>query len=169
MKRTVLLIAFCLMFCISASSEEESLTELTQAAHCLVTTGRDNHRIQILHGNPKTLNLGSYTDTTSYPGERVLYIVDYLDPKFTKGMVFVYFIRQRKGQRIFRFENNGTFIHKKKKEIEFPDPPLGGVWTQEHVEAAIDRIEKSPKVELFVRDLRESFPGVVCESYADPQ
>jgi hypothetical protein len=166
MKRTFTLIALSLALCGTASSQDESLTTLTQAAHCMVSAGRDTHKV--LHGNPKTLYVGSHTDTTSYPGEQAIFVVDYQDSKLTKGFVFLYFIHESKGQRVFRFENNATFIHKK-KEIEFTEPPLGGVWTQEHVEAAIDRIEKQPKVELFVKDLRGSFAGVRCESYADPQ
>jgi hypothetical protein len=166
MKRTLALIMLGLALCNTAISQDESLTLLTQAAHCMVTAGRDTHRV--LHGNPKTLNLGSHGDTTSYPGEQALYIVDYQDSKLSKGLVFLYFISESRGQRVFRFENNATFI-RKKKEIEFTEPPLGGVWSQEHIEAAIDRIEKQPKVELYVKDLRGSFPGVRCESYADPQ
>jgi hypothetical protein len=166
MRRNFVLTLIFLGLCGTARSQDESLTMLTQAAHCMVTAGRDTHKV--LHGNPKALNLGSHGDTTSYPGEQALYIVDYQDSKLSKGLVFVYFVSERKGQRIFRFENNATFI-RKKKEIEFTEPPLGGVWTQEHMEAAIDRIEKQPRVELTVKDLRGSFPGVRCESYADPQ
>ena len=166
MKRILMLTALGLILCRTAAPEDESLTLLTEAAHCLISSGRQAHKV--LHGNPKLLNIGSFTDPKSYPGERALYIVDYQAANLSKGMVFIYFIRQNKDMRVFRFENNATFVHKK-KEIEFTESPIGGVWTTEQILAAIARIETQPKVELYVKDLRGSFPGVRCESYADPQ
>jgi hypothetical protein len=166
MKRILMLTALGLILCRTAAPEDESLTLLTEAAHCMISNGRQAHKV--LHGNPKLLNIGYFTDPKSYPGERALYIVNYQASNFSKGMVFVYFIRESKGMRTYRFENNATFVHKK-KEIEFTEPPIGGAWTTEQIDAAIDRAERQAKVELYVKDLRGPFPGVRCESYADPQ
>ena len=166
MRRTFALIVLGLAVCASANPQDDSLTTLTQAAHCMVSSGREAHKV--LHGNPKQLSLGFFTDPTSYPGEHALYIVNYQASNSSKGLVFVYFIRQNKGVHTFRFENNAAFVHKK-KEIEFTESPIGGVWTTEQILAAIARIERQPKVEIAVKDLRAPFPDVRCESYADPQ
>jgi len=164
MRRNLALIVACLCLSATARPQEQSFTLLRQAAHCLVSSKSDGKRL--LKGNPKTLSLGYFLDTSSYPGEEALYLVNYEGSNMSKGLAFVFFVGDRDRRRVFRLENNASFM-RKKKGIEFVDPPLGGVWTQEHFEAAIERIEQDPKMEVLVKDLRGSFPDVRCESYSD--
>jgi hypothetical protein len=148
----------------TARPQEQSFTLLRQAAHCLVASKSEEKKL--LKGNPKTLSLGYFLDTSSYPGEEALYLVNYEGSNMSKGQAFVFFVADRDRRRVFRLENNASFM-RKKKGIEFVDPPLGGVWTQEHFESAIERIEQDPKMEVVVKDLRGNFPDVRCESYSD--
>lgn len=164
MKRNLALILVLLGICANARPQEESFTLLRQAAHCLVASKGDAKRL--LKGNPKTLSLGYFLDTTSYPGEEALYLVNYEGSNRSKGLAFVFFVAERDRRRVFRLENNASFMLKK-KGVEFVDPPLGGIWTQEHFEAAIEHIEQDPKMEVVVKDLRGNFPDVRCESYSD--
>jgi hypothetical protein len=157
MRRTFALILAFLGLCSSARPQEQSFTLLRQAAHCLVSSKSDGKRL--LKGNPKTLSLGYLLDTSSYPGEEALYLINYEGSNTSKGLAFVFFVGDRDHRRVFRLENNASFM-RKKKGVEFVDPPLGGVWTQEH-------FDQDPKMEVLVKDLRGNFPDVRCESYSD--
>ena len=121
---------------------------------------------KLMRHKPKVLSLGSYLDTTAYPGEEALYVVAFEDGNPPKGMVFVFFVLQRDRRHTFRAENNATFVLRK-KGIEFLDPPLGGAWTQEHMEDAIDRIGQDAMYLFSIKDARGPSADVTCESYAD--
>ena len=170
MKRTLTLILLFLAFSGGARSQESTAPPgqppalLRQAAHCLVTDSPDARKL--LRENRKELNLGYFLDTKSYPGEQALYVVDYFGPKLSKGLAYVFFVRQKDRLRVLRVENNASF-ERKKKGIEFLEKPIGGVWTQEHLEEAIDRIGQDAMYLFPVKDLREPSSDVSCESYAD--
>jgi len=170
MKRNLALILACFAFGGIArpqdQSENQSPPLLRQAAHCLVTVGPEVHKL--LHGNPKELSLGYFLDTKSYPGEQALYVVNYMGSKLSKGLAYVFFVRQKDHSRVLRVENNAAF-ERRKKGIEFLEKPVGGVWTEEHLEDAIDRISQEPMYLFSVKDLREPAPGLRCESYGDTQ
>jgi|HubBroStandDraft_5_1064220.scaffolds.fasta_scaffold77081_1 hypothetical protein len=173
MKRNFALISLCLFLSSTthsqsppdASSQSSQVPPLLrQAAHCLVTDSPDLHKL--LRENRKELNLGYYLDTKSYPGEQALYVVDYSGSKLEKGLAYVFFVRQKDKRRILRVENNASF-ERKKKGIEFLEKPVGGVWTQEHLEDAIDRIGQDSMYLFSVKEMRAPSTDVSCESYAD--
>jgi hypothetical protein len=167
-KRNLALILACLAGFGAAARPQEGAGQppelLRQAAHCMVTDSPDMHKL--LRENRKELNLGYYVDNKSYPGEQALYVVDYSGPKLAKGLAYVFFVRHRESRLILRVENNASFVHKK-KGIEFLETPVGGVWTQEHLEEAIDRIGQDAMFLFSVKELRAPDAGVTCESYAD--
>jgi hypothetical protein len=173
MKRNFALISLCLFLSSTthsqsppdASSQSSQVPPLLrQAAHCLVTDSPDLHKL--LRENRKELNLGYYLDTKSYHGEQALYVVDYSGSKLEKGLAYVFFVRQKDKRRILRVENNASF-ERKKKGIEFLEKPVGGVWTQEHLEDAIDRIGQDSMYLFSVKEMRAPSADVSCESYAD--
>jgi len=175
MKRNLALIVVCLSLgnaaCpqdqstaqSAAQSATQSTTLVRQAAHCLV---EGSEAKKLMRHKPKVLSLGSYLDTTAYPGEEALYVVGYEDSNPVRGLAFVFFVRGQDRRRIFRAENSASFV-RKKKGIEFLEPPVGGVWTEEHMEAAIEHIEAAPKLDFEVKDLREKSSEVRCESFSD--
>jgi hypothetical protein len=167
MNRNLALILVCLAFSAPARPQEnlgQPPELLRQAAHCLVTDSPDMRKL--FHENRKELDLGYYLDTKSYPGEQALYVVDYSGPKLEKGLAYVFFVRLRDNRRILRVENNASFV-RKKKGIEFLEKPAGGVWTQEHLEDAIDRIGQDTMYLFSVKEMRAASPDVSCESYAN--
>jgi hypothetical protein len=173
MKRNLALISLCFSLASAAypqnppdaigqSSQAPPL--LRQAAHCLVTDSPDMRKL--FHESRKELDLGYYLDTKSYPGEQALYVVDYSGPKLEKGLAYVFFVRQKDKRRILRVENNASFV-RKKKGIDLLEKPVGGVWTQEHLEEAIDRIGQDAMYLFSVKEMRAPSSDVSCESYAD--
>jgi hypothetical protein len=168
MRNAAVLILAALAFTTAAAPQEDS-SILRQAGHCLVE-GRDAKKL--LRHDRKELNLGYYIDTTAYPGERTLYVIDYEDTNPSKaqmkGMAFVFFLGDRDNRTVFRLENNATFVRRRRGNgIDFIEPPLGGVWTEEHLEAAIEHINEQGVTAFRVKDLKEKFPDVRCESYSD--
>jgi hypothetical protein len=163
MKKKLALVLFCLSLGCAARSQDQSSTVLRQAGHCLVE-GPDAKKL--LRHDRKVLNLGYYVDNQAYPGEETLYVVDYEENNLAKGMAFVFFVGDKNARRVYRLENNASFV-RKKRGIEFLEPPLGGVWTEEHLQSAIEHINQQPTIEFKVKELREKFPDVRCESYSD--
>jgi hypothetical protein len=115
------------------------------------------------------LSLGYLDDTKSYPGEEVLYVVDYTGHGRTEGLVFTIFLTRQDRRRIFDIQNNAKVVRSKEgiEGVDFVEPPLGGTGTQEDLVAAIKRIERQPRFELRVKDLLRPSDLTQCESYAD--
>jgi hypothetical protein len=141
-----------------------------EAAQCLSAKG--------FLPRPKAtaLTLGYVDDTKSYPGDEVLYVAVYGDSGHSHGWVFSVFLSQNKGRRVFSIQNNAEFVRSYKKGVAFRKQgvdfvrggdPLGGVWTQEHIARAIQRIGQQPKFEVQAGDLMKPPSLAQCESYAD--
>jgi len=113
-----------------------------------------------------TLTFGYLLDAKSYPGEQVLYVVDYTEANHSGGVVFAVFFTLKDGNQVFNIQNNAKFT-KKGDDVEFVDPPLGGTWTQQHLISAIKQIELSQTVTTSTTDLITPAPTVHYESYAD--
>ena len=116
--------------------------------------------------------MGYFLDTKSYPGEKVVYVVSYTRPNRSEGYVFTVFLGQKHGRGTFNIQNNAKFVRSNKKGTEFPkqgvsfsEPPLWGLWTQEHIAMAIQRIGYQPVVEVSIKDLQKPSPPTQCESY----
>jgi hypothetical protein len=99
--------------------------------------------------------LGYFLDTKSYPGDKALYVVDYTTKDGSEGHVFTVFVTLNGGRRTFDIQNNAKFVRSAKDpwSVNFVEPPLGGVWTQEHIALAIKRIEHQRTFKIAVRDL----------------
>jgi len=67
--------------------------------------------------------------------------------------------------------NLGYFLDTKsypgEQALYVVDKPVGGVWTQEHMEDAIDRIGQDAMYLFSVKDARGPSADVTCESYSD--
>lgn len=116
-----------------------------------------------------TQSFGYLVDDKSYPGEKVLYIVNYMASDEPNGFVFVIFLTQRDGRQVFNIQNNATFSLSEDDVdgITFLNPPLGGVWTQEHLALAIKKIEKRPRFSIPVKAILSASILSICESYTD--
>ena len=143
-------------------AQTEFPTTLLHATQCLVAK-----RILI---PPKrgSLDLGYTIDTKSYPGEKVLYLVEYTK-EHSEGFVFTVFLSSKHGQEGFNIQNNAKFRTSRDgfEGVDFVQDPLGGIWTQEHIVSAIKQIAKQPTVTVATKDLSVPHAGVNCEAYTD--
>jgi hypothetical protein len=163
MKKTGLAISLLVFLTATVGAQERAPAILIRAAHCLPVKN-------FLPSTKKTaLTFGYLLDEKSYPGEKVLYIVNYSAPARLNGLVFAIFATEHEGHQIFNIQNNASFVLSKDEPIgvSFVSPPLGGTWTQEHLTAAIKQIEKQPSFSISVKDLLVVDPLADCESYAD--
>ncbi len=160
MKNTCL--ALLLLSCLTATvhAGEQTPELLIHAAQCLTA------KQHLPPTKATSLNLGYLVDEKSYPGEKVLYLVDYSDPGRSRGYVFAIFLTQQGSSEIFNIQNNARFVAKK-DGIDFVEPPLGGTWTQEHLTSAIKQIERQPSFTVPVKDLLPPSSLIRCGSYTD--
>jgi len=150
---------------VAAYSQEQAPKLLTRAAHCLAV------RNMVPSSRATARSFGYFIDADSYPGEKVLYVVNYAAPERSNGFVFTIFLAEQNGHTVFNIQNNATFVLSKNgvHGVTFVDPPLGGGWTQEHLASAIERIEKQPRFRIPTKDFLAADPSIHCESYTDPQ
>jgi hypothetical protein len=158
-------LAVLLLSCLTSTvcAQEQAPQLLVKATQCLEA------KKHLPPSTATTLSFGYLVDSKSYPGEKVLYIVNYTGSDLSEGMVFAIFLEQHDGRRIFNIQNNAKFVRSKNdiEGVDFVEPPLGGIWTQEHLVAAIKRIERQPRFDLRVKDLLTPSVLTQCESYAD--
>jgi hypothetical protein len=145
--------------------QEQPPQLLVHAAHCLAV------KDFLPSSRAKTLSFGYFLDEKSYPGEKVLYAVNFASPARSKGLVFAIFLSRDDDHQVFNIQNNASFVLSREdvRGVSFVNPPLGGGWTQEHLASAIQKIEKQPRLTIAVKDFLASDASIRCESYTDPQ
>lgn len=163
MKRIML--AISLQFCLGSSihSQEQTPQLLFSVAQCLAVK-------HFLPSSKATgFTFGYLLDEKSYPGDKVIYVVDYAARTRGNGLVFAVFLTEKNGLQYFNIQNDASFALSKDEAsgVVFVSPPLGGTWTQEHLALAIKRIEKQPRFTISIKELSATAPSVHCESYTD--
>ena len=155
---SILLLSICLSSNICAQEPAPKL--LQDAAQCLVAK---------TFLQPSRLDLGYLMTTKDWPGEEVVYVVAYTGRSRSEGFVFTIFVTQKNQRRVFDIQNNAKFVRTRKDPsgIDFVEAPLGGIWTQEHLMAAIKRIEEQPRFEIHVNELSRVPSPDSCHSYVD--
>jgi hypothetical protein len=175
MKNTCLPLLLLSFLSTTVCAQEQAPELLREAAHCLAAKKQDwQDWLDLENSKATVLSLGYVVDTKSYPGEEVLYVVDYTGHGRTEGLVFTIFLEQHGGRRIFNIQNNAKFVRSNKENAEFRkegvtfvEPPLWGTWTQQHIARAIRQIERQPRFVVRVKDLLKPSALTQCESYAD--
>jgi hypothetical protein len=159
-----LLISFLCVFLFTPSLASQNIpTLLTEAIQCL----KQKH--QLLDTYKMPLSFGYTVDDKSYPGERVIYLVHFPNSSSGENFAFAIFLTYESGKTIFNIQNNASFLTNKYKIIEFVNPPLGGVWTQQHLSDAIIRIAASPRYRIHKLASNETSGATICHSYTDHQ
>jgi hypothetical protein len=138
---------------------------LIHAAQCLVAKNF------IALPDQGQMNLGYFIDNQSYPEERVIYVVEYTENQkashsASAGTVFSLFYSDLNGKKKYDIQNNASFTITG-NNIEFRDPPLGGIWTQQHLVSAIKHIAKRTNFLIPIKSLTTVEPTVQCGSYAN--
>jgi len=149
----------------SCWAQEQPPKLLSDAVHCLVL--KKFLPDQALHDS----NWGYWVDTHSYPGERVLYAVEYARSNRSTGWIFTIFLSKESNREVFNIQNNARFVRVRKggeyPGVSFPDPPLGGIWTQGHIASAIRKIELQRSFAISMQAVLASQEPTLCQSYTD--
>jgi hypothetical protein len=163
MKLALLTMAICLSY--AAHAQDDRVTLVHQAAHCLAVKGF------LPHTEAKELTFGYFLDEKSYPEKKLLYVVNYPNPSRSDGFVFTIFLTKPAGRQDFDIQNNARFTLAKDGNggVSFVAPPLGGTWTREHLVSAIKQIKKQPRLTISTKDMLTIGSSVGCEAYTDPQ
>lgn len=160
-KRTLL--PTLLMLCTSAHAQDQAPELVRHAIQCLAAK-------DFVVPTKRPQRFGYFIDETSYPGQRVIYLVNFRALGRPNGFVYAVFVTDKQGHQYFDIQNNATFVVSKDlSDVEFTNPPLGGVWTQEHLTSAIKEIERRPRMVLSARSAFSRDPSLNCEAYTDPQ
>ena len=114
---------------------------MNSAAQCLSAKGF------LPHTKATMLTFGYLLDEKSYPGEKMLYVVNYPNPSRPDGLVFTIFLTKRDGRQHVNIQNNARFTMSKGSDegVSFATPPLGGTWSAQHLVSAIKQIAKQPR------------------------
>jgi hypothetical protein len=140
-----------LLICLAATtrSQERPPQLLFRAAQCLEA------KEFLPSANATKLTFAYFLDEKSYPGDKVVYVVNYATPARSNGLVFAVFLSENDGHQKFSVQNNASFVLSKSElsGVSFKSPPLGGTWTQEHLASAIKQIEKQPRFTIFCQRL----------------
>ena len=150
------------VFALECCAQEPPSELLNAAAQCLVTSKLD--WLGLNESPIPTLSLGSELDMRSYPGEKHFFVVAFTGNH--KGFFFDFKVDSTGAKLRMTIENNAAFVHSR-KGITFVEPPLGGVWTTEHLKAAVKQIELGSRIMLSTDGLRKKSQQVECRSYAD--
>ena len=144
-------------------AKEHAPIRLCQAIHCLIAKDFISSSEATKH------SFGYLLDEESYPGDKVIYLVEFTSPSRSGGSVYVLFFTEKDGRQIFHIQNNAKFRLDKNEPsgVIFNDPPLGGTWTQQHIASAIMRIEKLPRFKISPKELTSADSLINCESYTD--
>ena len=159
---TLLLLMACIDY--AAYPQDSSANLFRDASHCLVTEKQDWLAVRNTH--TKVLELGYLIDPKSDPGVNHIYVVVYASAERSKGRVFDLRYQENANGTLFDVQNNASF-EITEKAIKFIDPPLGGTWTQAHLQSAIRLAGRKTSIKLSIADLMAPYPGVSCRSYVE--
>jgi len=164
-KKIALAISLLISLTAAVRSQERPPQLLVRASQCLVA------KKFLLPAKTSHFTLGYLLDEKSYPGDKMLYVVNYAAPAKANGLVFVVFVTEHDGREEFDIQNNASFVLSREESsgVSFLSPPLGGKWTQQHLASAIKQIENQPRFTILLKDLSSVGAGVTCESYSDPE
>lgn len=160
MKRVLAAILLAAAASRGAFTQEQPPNLLVQAAQCLAA----KHFLP--RSNATDLSFGYWLDVKSYPGEKMLYVVDYTGSDRAERAVFTIFLRRKERQRVFNVQNDATFVMSK-GGVRFIEEPLWGIWTRQHLVSAIKQIERQPRFTVPVSKILVPSPLIRCESYAE--
>lgn len=149
----------------AARAQDQGHAILHRAAHCLAAKNF------LPPSNAAEVTLGYLLDEKSYPGKKMLYVVDYPDRSQQNGFAFTLFLTDSNGRENLDIQNNARFALSTDADegVSFEAPPLGGTWTRKHLVSAIKQIEKQPKVTLSMKELLTGDSSISCTAYTDPQ
>lgn len=136
----VFAVILTISFCAGALYADQPPKLLVDAAQCLATSKED--WLELGHRKPTDLEMGLVTDDKSYPGQQLLYVVDFASPLHTSGSVATFVVNGKEPHLILRLQYNVQFVQSDEgaSNVRLVDPPFGGIGTQQHVVNAIHKV-----------------------------
>lgn len=127
-------------FCAGTLFADEPPRLLVDAAQCLATSKED--WLDLGRRKPTDLEMGLATDNKSYPGEQLLYVVDFASPMHTSGTVATFLVDGKEPNLTLRLQYNVHFVQSDEGAsiVHLVNPPFGGIGTQQHVVDAIHKV-----------------------------
>lgn len=115
---------------------------LVDAAQCLATSKED--WLSLGRRKANEVEMGFVTDTKSYPGEQLLYIVNFTTPLHTSGLVATFLADGKEPHLTLRLQYKVNFRQSDdgSQRVELINPPFGGISTQERVISAVHQVEQ---------------------------
>ncbi|MES2219733.1 MAG: hypothetical protein V4587_02060 [Acidobacteriota bacterium] len=133
------------------------------AATCLASK-------QQLPTSPQTtLSVGSWTDTKSYPGKKVLYLVATSGSNHSAGRVYSIFYTVHGHHELFDIQNRATFVESTdgKGTISYVVPPIGLYDAEPAFTAAIQQLNSQPRYTVTGAEVSGPMKHTICKSYVD--
>lgn len=157
-------IAFALLLALSAPvlfAQDRAPSELFEATQCLVTGKYE----WVDAKDQKLLYLAYRDDRKTFNGARYVYVIVFNDAKRNAGKIFDIRV---KDSHYFSIENNAKFVIAPDKSISFPEPPLGGNWTQGQLQNSVEQIlKKRHWYDAQVKLLLKPSPHLQCETVVE--
>lgn len=171
-----------LLTCLSAGAQEAPPDLLVDAGQCLGTAKQD--WLDLAHRKSTTVELGFLerdqtaqvapdSDTqpagaAAHRGEQELYVVDYITPYHSEGMVFSFLVDGDKHHRVLRLLfttrfRQVFFPEDASKHVELVDPPVGGIGTHDEIISAIRQSGFEKTFKIPVTQLQKPPNSFSCE------
>lgn len=157
MKRLLALLLLLASTSAVLRAQDTAPSALFDAAQCLVN---DKHQWVDLTGFQK-VQLAYHPDSKTFGGGKYLYVIIFTSPKRDQGKIFDIRLKEH---RTYSIENNAGFAITP-AGITFPEPPLGGNWTQNQLTASVQTILNHRRFyDVEVKYLRKPNSHVHCET-----
>ena len=156
-----------MLACLSwgAHAQEDETGLLRPAVRCLAKEGF------LKNAGATKMTFGALLDQKSDPGEKRLYVVYYKRPSRLAGAVFTIVATEHAGQQNFNILSRARFTRPTASDanVSFTSAPRGGTATQERLSAALEQLDKQPRVVISSKDLPAIDSSATCASYTDAQ
>jgi hypothetical protein len=157
MKQSLALLLLFASMPVVLHAQNRAPSALFEATQCLIT--EQHHWVNVQ--NVKELQLAYLADTRNFGGAKYLYVVVFTSPTRDRGSIFDIRIKDHK---TYSIENNATFMNTP-QGITFPQPPLGGTWTQNQLTTSLQQIFHRRKwFEAEVKYLIKPSTHLHCEA-----
>ncbi|MGC1870469.1 MAG: hypothetical protein WA700_05880 [Acidobacteriaceae bacterium] len=146
-----------------AACAQQAPPLLLHAATCLAS------KKQLPTAANSSLSLGSWTDTKSYPGKKLLYLVATSPSNHSAGRVYAIFYTEYHHHLLFDIQNGTTFVQSTdgKGTINYVVPPKGLYDAEPSFTAAIQQLSSQPRYTVTGAEISGSMRHTTCKSYID--
>jgi hypothetical protein len=146
-----------------AACAQQAPPLLLHAATCLAS------KKQLPATPTSSLSVGTWTDTKTYPGKKVLYLVATTGSNHSAGQVYSIFYSEYRHHPLFDIQNGTTFVQSTdgKGTINYVVPPIGLTDAEGSFTAAIQQLNSQPRYTVTGAEISGPMRHTTCKSYVD--